>query len=119
MEGLQESVRAFIQEYDLSSDPQSRLLDLMSEVGEVAKEALLSTDYGKARVEQTQETGQLCTASMEDELGDVLFSYFSLCDSLGVDAEKVLAHSLQKYRDRFAAKATVGSGERVETEPEL
>ena len=47
MKQSQEKVRAFCDQYDMEAPAVHRLLDLISELGEVAKELLLSTEYGK------------------------------------------------------------------------
>ena len=52
--------------YGLGTDPQARMLDLSSEVGELAKEVLKATGYGTRPLAPTP--------SMEEELGDCLAS---------------------------------------------
>lgn len=50
----------------MESPPEYRLLDAMSELGEVSKEILKGTDYGKKPLEYREE--------IKGEIGDVLFS---------------------------------------------
>ncbi len=45
---MQRNVRAFVERNHLECGAQSRYVDLVSEVGELGKEILKSTDYGKA-----------------------------------------------------------------------
>lgn len=89
----QRRVAAFIDEHDLACPPAYRLLDLASEVGELAADANDATEYGAA-----PET----FAVERDELGDTLFALLALCDELGVDASDALDESLAKYEQRLA-----------------
>jgi NTP pyrophosphatase (non-canonical NTP hydrolase) len=97
----QQTVAAFVDEHDLHAPPEFRLLDLVSEVGEVAKDATESTDYGANRED---------VAVSPDELGDVLFALYALAESLDVDADRALAESLDKYRERLADTGRPDSG---------
>ena len=63
---LQKPVAEFVETHSLQTDVPHRLLDLISEVGELAKEALQATDYGKTAFHTTPD--------WEQELGDTLFS---------------------------------------------
>lgn len=98
-----DEVREFNREHDLSLSPEHRVLDLVSEVGELSKEVLTAADYGESEAERTP--------AVEDEFGDVYYALLSLADELGVDPEDALAASLEKYRDRAADADGVGSGE--------
>lgn len=80
----------------------ARVLDIQSEVGELAKEVLKNSKYG------TQEF--VLTEDFELELGDVLYSLLSLADEAGVDADKALSRVIEKYRKRIADKKDMGSG---------
>lgn len=97
-----DDVRTFNREHDLSLPPEHRVLDLVSEVGELSKEILESSDYGDEPVDVTPE--------IEDEFGDVYYSLLSLADELGVDPETALVASLEKYRERAEKGDGVGSG---------
>ena len=48
MEKAQKRVKDFMGEQGLSFSPEARMLDLVSEVGELAKEVLKGSDYGTA-----------------------------------------------------------------------
>ncbi|MBZ6495282.1 MazG-like family protein [Natrinema longum] len=98
----QQTVAEFVDTHDLETPPAYRLLDLVSEVGELAKDANTSTGYGDAPAD-------LEIAS--DELGDALFALLALADSLETDATAALAESLEKYETRMNDAETPGSGE--------
>lgn len=98
----QRAVSAFVAEHDLDAPPEYRLLDLVSEVGEVTKNATESTDYGA-------DPGRIDVD--DDEVGDVLFALLAVADSLDVDAGEALERSLAKYEARIAADGSPASGE--------
>jgi NTP pyrophosphatase (non-canonical NTP hydrolase) len=99
--GWQCRVAAFARRHKLLHDPATHALDLVSEVGEVAKEVLLATDYGR-RAPQFR-------AELADELGDALYSLLVLAESCGVDADEALSAALEKYERRLAAQGEAGS----------
>ena len=96
-----ELVSNFIIKHQLQADASIRYMDLVSEVGELGKEIIKSTNYGKKDFSMT--------AQMADELGDCLFSLFALCHELNIDAQEALNHSLFKYEQRFAYKGDISS----------
>lgn len=96
----QQRVKDWMARYGLGTDPQVRMLDLSSEVGELAKEVLKSTAYG------TQPFTP--TPSLEEELGDCLFSLLCLSQCLGLEGETALGKALEKYEKRFAERGTIG-----------
>lgn len=98
----QRRVAEFVEEHDLQADPAYRILDLVSEVGEVAKDAAVSTDYGETPDE---------VAVGADEVGDVLFAVLALAESLDVDAGEALGAALSKYERRLEETGSAGSGE--------
>ena len=98
----QEVVARFIEANGMEMPLESRLLDLVSEVGEAAKAILKETDYGRTEFQPTAEWA--------DELGDTLFALICLANATGVDLEKALDHVLEKYRDRLDATGEPGSG---------
>lgn len=97
----QETVAAFVAEHDLAAPPAFRLLDLVSEVGEVAKDAVESADYGANPAEVDVSS---------DEIGDALFSVLALAESLDVDAGEALEEALAKYEERLEEGGSAGSG---------
>ena len=98
----QRTVAAFVDDHDLEAPPAYRLLDVVSELGEVAKDAAESTGYG-AHPERV--------AVSDDELGDARFALLALADSLDVDAGEALNESLAKYEGRIEASGAPNSGE--------
>ncbi|NHN60382.1 MULTISPECIES: MazG-like family protein [Halorussus] len=98
----QEKVAAFFAEHDIEGEPAYQILDLASEVGEIAKDAADSTDYGAAPEDLEVKT---------DELGDVLFSLLAVAESLDVDADDALDEALAKYEARIEETGDPGSGE--------
>lgn len=99
---MQAQVAAFLDQYQLHSNVQTRHCDVISEIGELAKEILKSTDYGKQ---------EYCpTDGATDEMGDCLFSLLALCQEMGIDAEAALQQTLAKYEARFQQRSDIGSG---------
>ena len=99
----QQRVAVFVEEHDLAIPPAYRLLDLHSEVGELAKDAAESTGYGESPDDLTIES---------DEIGDALFALLALAESLDVDAGEALDEALEKYRERMDDSGSPGSGGR-------
>ncbi|AGB38290.1 MazG nucleotide pyrophosphohydrolase domain-containing protein [Natronococcus occultus] len=102
MEDRQREVAAFVAEHDLETPPAYRLLDLVSEVGELAKDANESTEYG-------DDPDELEISA--DELGDVLFATLAVADALEIDADTALDEALAKYDRRLSMDGSPGSGE--------
>lgn len=90
MNHLQRQVADFVDHYQLEADLSYRVLDLASETGELAKEILKSTGYGKEsfRVHDNWSRG----------LGDVFFSLICLANSTGISLEDALEDVLNRYR---------------------
>lgn len=97
----QEVVARFVEENGMEIPLESRLLDLVSEVGEAAKAILKETHYGRTEFQPTAEWA--------DELGDTLFALICLANATGVDLGKALDQVLEKYRDRLDATGDPGS----------
>lgn len=94
-------VAEFVADHDLAAPPAFRLLDLVSEVGELAKAAATSTGYG---------ADPDAVALPEDEVGDALFALLALADRQGVDAGTALRTAVEKYERRLAEGGDPGSG---------
>ena len=101
---MQKMVEDFILKNDLKTDVPTRYIDLVSEIGELGKEILMSTDYGKKSF--------TTSAPMTDEVGDCLFSFLALCHELGINAQDALYNSLEKYERRLEKKGDISSDEK-------
>ncbi|MCX6799250.1 MAG: nucleotide pyrophosphohydrolase [Candidatus Diapherotrites archaeon] len=96
---IQERIKNFEEKHKIKTTPEFRCLDLISEAGEVAKEILKMTKYGK-------EKNFLANESIEMEIGDLLFSLLCLANNFNIDLEKALDKSLKGYEKRIAEKGT-------------
>ena len=100
MKKLQEKIKKFCEENNLESPAEHRVLDTMSELGEVAKEILKMSDYGRKPLEYREE--------LKSELGDLLYSIITIANSFDVDLEEALNMVLEKYKSRLN-KGSAGS----------
>lgn len=92
----------FVQEYGLETPVPFRLLDLTSEMGELAKEALKSTKYGQKTFAPN--------ADFEGELGDVFFALVCIANSCGINLDHALDVALEKYERRLTGADDPSSG---------
>ena len=99
---MQDRVAQFVKEHGRDADERERLLDLVSEVGELAKEHLKSSEYGRRELRTTDE--------WKGELGDVLFSLVCLANATGVDLDAAIRQAMDKYEQRLASREDAGSG---------
>ena len=98
----QERVATFVDTHGLTVSPSVRLLDLSSEVGELAKVYLTATEYTVGPMPPS--------ANWEEELGDVLFALLCLAHSTGVDMDAALTRVLNKYAQRLSHRSSPASG---------
>ena len=91
------------EELDLYLDPELRVLDLVSETGELSKEVVAAQDYGETDFEVSDD--------LVDEFGDVYYCLLSLADELDIDPDAALDATLEKYRTRLTETGDIGSGE--------
>ena len=101
IKSAQEMIKQITNKYNLEISPELRYIDLSSEVGELGKEILLSTDYGDNQF--------IATDNLESEIGDTLYSLICIANSLNIDLSKALMSVLQKYEKRFSEKGNIGS----------
>ena len=99
---MQQSVKEFLNQNRLTNNEQIRYIDLLSEIGELGKEILKSTDYGEKPYSSTE--------SAFEEMGDCLFSILALCCEMNIEAEEALKYALEKYNKRLSATGKIGSG---------
>jgi NTP pyrophosphatase (non-canonical NTP hydrolase) len=101
MTDWQQQVAVFAQQHSLLHGPDTHTLDLVSEVGEIAKEVLLATDYGQHAPHFRSE--------LAGEIGDALYSLLILAEACGVDADDALNNTLRKYESRLTKHGVAGS----------
>ena len=80
----------------------ARLMDIESEIGELEKEYLKSSNYGTKEFEVTDD--------FKEEFGDVVYAILSLSIELGLSAEECLKISLEKMKKRMEKTNSFGSG---------
>jgi NTP pyrophosphatase (non-canonical NTP hydrolase) len=87
-------LKEFVAKHHLEAQPAYSLLDIMSELGEVAKELLKATDYGR-------RTGTADAARMREEIGDLMFAVAYLSTLYEVDPEAAMWDSVRKFEGRL------------------
>lgn len=92
----------FINEKGISSRIDVRVMDLISEAGELSKEVLTGSDYGRKSFSATK--------GWKNELGDVLFALICIANVTSIDLEICLKKTLEKLEQRFTAKGDLSSG---------
>jgi len=97
---IQKRIKEFVEKNKLKAKPEFRMLDIVSETGEVAKEILKMSDYGRKEAEYRKE--------IEPEIGDLFFSLICLANNYGIDVEKEINSVLEKYEKRLS-KGSAGS----------
>src|SRR3989338_7055346 len=100
MKEMQEKVRKFCKKHNLDSSAEHRVLDTMSELGEVAKEILKASNYGKKPLKYREE--------LKSELGDLIYSIITIANSFDIDLDEALDLALEKYEKR-AENGFIGS----------
>jgi NTP pyrophosphatase (non-canonical NTP hydrolase)/8-oxo-dGTP pyrophosphatase MutT (NUDIX family) len=98
----QRKVADFADAAGMRASAEARVLDLVSEVGEVAKEVLKGSDYGDQPFDPPP--------GWADELGDAFFSLACLANATNVDLDQALDGALAKYRERLTRRGNAGSG---------
>ena len=101
MNEAQKKVQLFCKKNNLSSSVEHRVLDVVSELGELSKEILKASSYG--------ESSYVFNEKIKLELGDVLFSLITLANSLDVNLEAALETVLKKYEKRIEKGLTPDS----------
>ena len=102
MRDLQEQIKLFCLNYGMIAQPETRVLDIASELGEVSKEVLKGTDYGRVPFSKTDE--------LPEEVGDVLFALIQFANESGVDLDESLKAVMRKYEKRIKEKGDASSG---------
>lgn len=102
---MQKTVKDFNDNKSVHTRPMpvsARIMDINSEMGELAKEYLKATNYGTKDFELTDDFVM--------EYGDVLYSMLSLANELNIDANHSLDMILDKYQKRISQNNDMGSG---------
>lgn len=102
---MQNKVKIFNEEHSNCRKPMAtpeRILDIISELGELSKEYLKATSYGIKEFKLSDDFAL--------EFGDTLYSMLSLANELEIDCENILDKVLDKYLDRIKSKGSLGSG---------
>ena len=94
-------IEKFNLENNREMDIHSRFLDIQSELGELGKEILKSTKYGKQNFKLTTE--------FIEEFGDSCYSLISFGLEAGVDIEKAVLGVIEKYKKRLNEHGNMGS----------
>lgn len=97
---IQNRVKEFVEDKNLKSSVNIRIMDLTSEIGELNKEFLKITDYGKKDFTVNDD--------FKKEFGDTLFSLICLANESKIDLNECLELVLRKYEKRFR-KGGIGS----------
>ena len=104
MNRIQKKVEEFCKTNRLESPPEYRVLDTLSELGEVAKEVLKMSDYGRRKLKFRDE--------IKSELGDVFYSLITIANSFNVNLEEALNNALEKYEKRLK-RGSAGSEKEI------
>lgn len=102
---MQKTVKDFNDSKSVHTKPMpvsARIMDINSEMGELAKEYLKATNYGTKDFEITNDFVM--------EYGDVLYSMLSLANEVNIDASTAINMVLDKYQNRINNKKDMGSG---------
>ena len=102
---MQKKVREFNENRTCHKKPMpvyARILDIESEMGELAKEYLKNSRYG------TEDFA--LKDGFKEEYGDVMYALLSLAEETGIDSEECLDIALNKLKERMANRNNMGSG---------
>ena len=98
------NVVEFLAKSNTETNALVRLADISSELGEVSKEVLKASDYGRDTPALKDNTG------FKEEYGDLLFTVLALGVENDVDPSEALELVLKKYNTRLVKKGHIGSG---------
>ena len=93
MKEIQQKIKEFCKKHNLESPPEHRLLDVVSELGEVAKEVLKMTNYGRKSLEYREE--------IKSEIGDAIYSLITVANYFDINLDEALEMVFQKYEKRL------------------
>lgn len=93
MKDIQKKVKLFCEKNELNSPIEHRVLDTMSELGEVAKEILKMSNYGDRPIKYND--------NLKMELGDLLYSIITIANVFDIDLDEALNEVIRKYEQRM------------------
>lgn len=97
----QKMASKFAAESKFNLDPCIRMVAASEELGELAKEVLVATDYGTKSLETNDK--------LLEEVGDVLFELLLIADLTGVSATEAFFFAMGKMSGRVKEKGHAGS----------
>ena len=109
MKKIQKIVKKITGQLNLANTPELCCLDLTSEVGELAKEVLELTNYGRKEHKYNPDLAR--------ELGDTFYSLISLANTYDIDLEEQLNNSLKKYKIREERRNADLNATKINLEP--
>ena len=98
---FQQKVKKFMDENEMNNPIEYRMLDLVDEVGEVAKEICKMSKYGTEKPTFRDE--------IKTELGDAFYSLTTVANYYKVDLVEALEIVIQKYKKRINNGGHAGS----------
>jgi len=105
----QRDVRRFVLRHEMQYDAATHVLDLVSEIGELAKLVLQASDYGRQPLDDDVDSWFDQDHRMAVELGDVFYSFLAVAVALDIDAGAALDDALRKYEMRIRERGVPGS----------
>lgn len=102
---MQNKVMKFNQNKNCHKKPvplPSRILNIQSELGELAKAYLENSKYGTQSFELKDD--------FKEEFGDVLYTILSLANELNISCEQCLDIAIEKYNKRINKGNSMKSG---------
>jgi NTP pyrophosphatase (non-canonical NTP hydrolase) len=85
-------VQEFVENYKLDSPIEFNFIDLVSELGEIAKAINLITNNGKSIVKESSE--------LLEEIGDAHYSLLTFVNYFEVDLSELLEKAIKKSKER-------------------
>ncbi|MFC1618291.1 MazG nucleotide pyrophosphohydrolase domain-containing protein [Patescibacteria group bacterium] len=98
---FQNKVNKFMTENKIDNPIEYRMLDLVSEMGEVSKEICKMSEYGNSKPKFRPE--------IKSELGDVFYSLIAVANFYEVDLGEALEIVMEKYQRRVDKGGHAGS----------
>ncbi|MDO8592152.1 MAG: MazG-like family protein [bacterium] len=98
---FQKKVKKFMDKNSMNNPVENRMLDLVDEIGEVAKEINKMSEYGTKQPVFKKEIAM--------ELGDVFYSLITVANYYGVNLLTVLDLAIEKYKKRIKKGGHAGS----------